>query len=552
MSVSDLPPDSAPASAATQHNHGVRPARAGGSPRAGRISNGPRAIRQRLNVVAVDLGAESGRVMLGQFDGRQLTLTEAHRFPNGARAVDGLLRWDLTTLWEQIRIGMAKAATLLPTGEEIVSVGVDTWGLDYGLLDADGQLINDPVSYRDPRTRGMLAEAVRLVGRRRLYAETGIQLMEVNTIYQLLAEVRAGGADLQKARTLLLIPDLFHHLLSGQAVAEYTEASTTGAYDVANRRWATGLLSDLGIPTEMLPEVVEAGTDLGLLLPPLREELGVAYGRTRVITPGSHDTASAVVSVPFTDPAAAYISSGTWSLVGVETDQPVLTEAARLANLTNEGGVLGTIRLLRNCMGLWILQECRRQWEREGKRYTYQELVDLASAAPGGVSVINPDHPDFVTPGDMPERIRQYCRRTGQPVPINVAAIARCVLDSLALRYRMAFTDLGEVTGRPVSRIHIVGGGSRNTLLNQLTADAAGLEVVGGPVEATAMGNVLMQLHALGEVSGLEQMREVVRTSAHPHTVTPTDPGRFTDLYGRFTEWVAADLAEAGITDKTD
>jgi len=500
----------------------------------------------RRTVAAVDLGAESGRVILGRYDGQRASLQEVHRFSNGPREIDGLLRWDLQGLWRQVRDGLAKAATRLGPGERIDSVGVDTWGLDYGLLDADGDLLDDPVCYRDPRTKGMLVEAIGRVGRERLYRASGIQLMEVNTVYQLLAETLAGGERLARARRLLMIPDLFHHLLSGRAVAEYTDASTTGAYDVARGRWATELLGDLGIPTGFLPEVVDAGTDLGPVLPGVLD--GDAFSSTRVVAPGSHDTASAVVSVPFSDPAAAYVSSGTWSLVGVETAAPVLTEAARRANLTNEGGVLGRIRLLRNCMGLWLLQECRRQWVREGRQYAYEDLVAMAADAPGGRSVVNPDHPDFVAPGDMPGRIRDYCERTGQPVPDDVPAIARCVLDSLALRYRTAFEDLGAVTGRPVPRVHIVGGGSRNALLNRLTADVAGLPVVPGPVEATALGNVLVQLYALGELAGLDEMRGVVRASERPELVEPRRDQRYEELYGRFTNWVAADLAEAGIT----
>lgn len=499
---------------------------------------------QRL-VVAVDLGAESGRVILGRYDGRRASLEEAHRFANGPREVGGTLRWDAQGLWRQIREGFAKAATQLAPGERIDSVGVDTWGVDYGLLDVGGNLLDDPVCYRDPRTKGTLVEAIGRVGRERLYRASGNQLMEVNTVYQLLAEVLGGGERLARAHRLLMIPDLFHYLLCGRAVVEYTNATTTGAYDVARGRWAIELLDQLGIPTELLPEVVDAGTDLGPLLPGVVDGAGLAA--TRVVAPGSHDTASAVVSVPFEDPAAAYISSGTWSLVGVETAAPVISEAALRANLTNEGGVLGTIRLLRNCMGLWLLQECRRQWRREGHEYAYAELVAMAAEAPGR-SVVNPDHPDFVTPGNMPGRIRAYCERTGQPVPEDVPAIARCVLDSLALRYRMAFEDLSAVSGRLISQVHIVGGGARNILLNQLTADVAGLPVVTGPVEATAFGNVLVQLYALGELTSLEEMRAVVKASGRPELVEPRHNEQYGGLYGRFTTWVAADLAAAGIT----
>lgn len=492
------------------------------------------------SVVAADLGAESGRVVLGRFDGDRVTLTEVHRFPNGAVEAGGRLRWDVRRLWSQVRAGLAAAGA---AAGRVDSVGVDTWGLDFGLLDAAGELIADPVSHRDPRTGGMLAAAIERVGRERLYSATGTQLLEVNSVYQLLAASRSG--ELAGARSLLMMPDLFHRLLSGSAVAEYTAVSTTGAFDMARRAWATELLDDLGLPAGILPEVVDAGTDLGPVRPEAADHPALAAAR--VIAPAGHDTASAVVSVPFADPAAGYISSGTWSLVGVETDGPVITEAARHANMTNEGGAYGTIRLLRNCMGLWLLQECRRQWAREGHRHTYDALVRLAAGAPGGRSVVNPDHPDFVPPGDMPARIRAYCRRTGQPVPDGVAATVRCVLDSLALGYRATFDDVEAVTGVPVPAVHIVGGGARNGLLNRLTADAGGRPVVVGPVEATSLGNVLVQLITLGELSGLAEARELVRRGYGSRTVEPSADGRWADLYGRYRAWVAADLAAAGI-----
>jgi rhamnulokinase len=490
-------------------------------------------------LAAVDLGAESGRVVLGRFDGATVGLEELHRFPTPRRQHDGHLRWDLRGLWEHIRIGLAAAGQ---AAGRVDAVGVDTWGVDYGLLGADGELLADPVSYRDPRTRGMVAEAARLVGRERLYLATGIQLIELNTVFQLMAEARTGT--LERAARLLLIPDLLHRLLSGSAVAEYTVASTTGAYDMAAGRWATDLLASLGIPTHVLPEVVDAGTDLG----PVRLDLP-GFAGTRTITPASHDTASAVVAVPFTETAAAYVSSGTWSLVGVETGEPVVTAAAMAANLTNEGGAAGTIRLLRNCCGLWLLQECRRQWAAEGRDYSYDDLVRLAAAAPPGLSVVNPDHPDFLPPGDMPARLRAHCERTGQPVPADDGAVARCALDSLALGYRRALDDLAAVTGRPATAVHVVGGGSRNQLLNQTVADVTGLPVVAGPVEATALGNLLVQLIALGELADLAEAREVVRAgaAAELRRTEPSGDERVARRYGDYRRLVAADLAEAGV-----
>ena len=488
-------------------------------------------------LVAVDLGAESGRVVLGRFDGR-IALEEVARFPTRSRPHHGRLRWDRGDLWTQVRAGAAVAGAAAGT---VDAIGVDAWGVDYGLLGRDGELLGDPVSYRDPRTRGMVEEAIGRVGRERLYLATGIQLLELNTVFQLMAEARAGS--LARAERLLLLPDLFHRLLSGSTVAEYTVASTTGAYDMAGGRWAVDLLAELGVPTHLLPEVVDPGTDLG----PVKPELP-ALAAARVIAPASHDTASAVVGVPVTDPGAAYISSGTWSLVGVETTEPVVNRAAMAANLTNEGGAFGTIRLLRNCTGLWLLQESRRQWAREGREYGYDDLVRLAGKAPGGVSVVNADHPDFVAPGDMPARIRGYCARTGQPVPEDDGALVRCILDSLALGYRSAIDDLAMVTGRPVTAVHVVGGGARNRLLNQTVADVTGLPVVAGPAEATALGNLLVQLVALGEVAGLSQAREVVRTSAAAEIrrVEPSGAGRLAERYGAYRELVAADRGPVG------
>jgi rhamnulokinase len=490
-------------------------------------------------VVAVDLGAESGRVVLGRFDGDRVALEEVHRFPTPPRQHNGHLRWDLRGLWTQIRTGLAAVGE---AAGSIDAVGVDAWGVDYGLLGPGGELLGDPVSYRDPRTAGLLAEAIGRVGRERLYLATGIQILELNTIFQLMAEARTGS--LGQAARLLLIPDLFHHLLSGATVAEYTVASTTGAYDMARGRWATELLDELGVPTDLLPEVVDAGTDLG----PVKPELP-GFAATKVIAPASHDTASAVVGVPLADPDAAYISSGTWSLVGVETTEPVINQAAMAANLTNEGGAFGTIRLLRNSSGMWLLQESRRQWAREGREYSYDDLVQLAAAAPEGVSIVNTDHPDFVAPGNMPARIRAYCARTGQRVPAEDSSFVRCIVDSLALGYRSAIDDLAMVTGRAVTAVQVVGGGSRNQLLNQTVADVTGLPVIAGPVEATALGNLLVQLIALGAVEDLAQARAVVQASAGPEIrrVEPSGADRLAERYGHYHELVAADRAAVSV-----
>jgi rhamnulokinase len=480
-------------------------------------------------VAAVDLGAESGRVLSVALAVDGLRLREWHRFSTPVyRDKAGTLRWGLGELQRHI----AKGLTALGEQATVGSTGADTWGIDFGLLDQEGRLLGDPVSHRDGRTKGMLDEAERRVGRLRLYEETGSQLLEVNSIFQLLAMHLAGDPTLGRARLLLMVPDLLHHAMSGVAVCEYTDTTTTGFYDVRRRTWAVELLGDLGIPHHFLGEVVEPGTVDGELHPSFATAPGLQG--TLVIRPPSHDTASAVVAVPFTDPRAAYISSGTWSLVGMEMPEPVVTEASLAANLTNEGGYAGRIRLLRNVMGLWVLQECRRQWQREGSDLTYERIVAEAEAAEPWRSIVDPDVPEFLTPGDMPARLRDFCRRTGQPEPDTVGRVGRCIFESLALRYRATFEDLARVTGTDIPVVHVVGGGSRNALLCQLTADVAGIEVLAGPVEATALGNALVQLIALGQVRDLDEARALVRSSTKVVRYPPRPDPAADHAYERF------------------
>jgi rhamnulokinase len=481
------------------------------------------------SVAAVDLGAESGRILTAEFTGERLRVAEQHRFSTPVRTDErGTLRWGLEDLLAQVDEGLAA----LGENSTISSVGVDSWGLDFGLLDENGELLGDPVSYRDARTRGVLAEASRRVGRERLHTDTGCQLLEVNSVYQLLALRLAGDTTLDRARQLLMIPDLVHRALSGISACEYTDATTTGFYDVRRGDWATQLLSDLGLPHEFLPEVVAPGATDGELLSSRAAAPGLAH--TLVVRPASHDTASAVVAVPFSDPHAAYISSGTWSLVGLEVSDPVVTDASLAANLTNEGGYGGRVRLLRNVMGLWLLQECRRQWGREGRDLTYGRIVAEAEAAEPWRSIIDPDTPEFVLRGDMPAMIREYCLRTGQPQPDTVGRVARCVLEGLALRYRATFEDLAAVTGAGVPAVHVVGGGSRNTMLCRLTADVSGIEVLAGPAEATALGNALVQLIALGELRDLDEARALARSGTDLVRYTPHPDPASGDAYERF------------------
>ncbi len=452
-------------------------------------------------VLAVDIGAESGRVMAVHFDGRTLHLQELHRFPNTAVTVHHTLYWDILHLWRDIQTGIEKGKAHQPA-----SIGVDTWGVDFALLDRQDNLIGNPVHYRDGRTTGMMERAFARVPQAEIFAQTGIQFMPINTLYQLLSLVDSKSPQLQIAGTFLTIPDLLNFWLTGVKVCEFSNATTTQLFNPSHGRWATDLMSRLDIPFTIFPDIVPSGTRLG------------TYEGIPVIAPACHDTGSAVaavpaVAVPTQTADFAYISSGTWSLVGLEVERPILTAAALAANITNEGGVYGTYRLLKNVMGLWILQQCRATWEAEGQRHTYAELVEMAKEE-SATAVFNPNDPVFLPPGDHPQRIRELCRQTGQPIPASKGALVRCVLESLALAYRQVLQELTAVSGRTVSTIHIVGGGSQNDLLNQLTADATGLPVIAGPIEATVIGNALVQLISLGEISDLHQARQIVAEMA--------------------------------------
>jgi rhamnulokinase len=462
------------------------------------------------NFLAIDIGASSGRVIVGRWDGQRFALEELHRFENGPLEEGGHLHWDAARLWAEAKAGIARYAA--QDGAPVAGIGVDTWAVDYGLLDAEGRLLGNPYNYRDHRTAGAPAMVDGRVSPERLYALTGIQRLPINTLYQLASASSGGDPQLAEAATLLLIPDLFHYWMTGRKVAEYTNASTTQFLDARERRWATELLAELGLPAAILPPIVPPGTHLGQLLPAVRAEVGLRHD-VPVIATATHDTASAVAAVPGLDERSAYISSGTWSLVGVELPEPILTEQARRLNFTNEGGVGGTIRFLKNVGGLWLLQECQRRWRQDGHAYSWPELVSRAEAATPLHSLVDPDAPEFLAPGDMPAALRDYCRRTGQPEPTDVGAIVRCCLESLALKYRWVVESLELLTGRSIETVRVVGGGSQNGLLCQLTADACRRPVVAGPVEATALGNMLVQAVATGHLPDIAAGRHAVAAS---------------------------------------
>lgn len=445
---------------------------------------------------AVDLGASSGRVMLADLsDG--LSLTEAHRFPNGPVRVADRLYWDVLGLYREILTGLRAAGP-------VSSIGVDSWAVDYALLDGSGAMLGNPVHYRDDRTRGVAEQVAAAVGAETLYDVSGLQVLPFNTIYQLLADRLDGAA------TMLLIPDLIGYWLTGELGAEVTNASTTGLLDVRTRSWSLPLIKQLGLPSGIFPPLRQPGDAVGGLRRDVAAEIGWSAPVRAV---GSHDTASAVAAVPASGPAFAYVSCGTWSLAGIELPEPVLTPESRAANFTNEAGIDGTVRYLRNVMGLWLLQECLRAWSATGPGSDLGELLAAAAGERPFAAVVNPDEPAFLPPGDMPARIAAECRRTGQRPPSSPAAYVRSVLESLALGHRLAVRQAMELSGRDVEVVHLVGGGSRNELLCRFTADACGLPVVAGPAEATTFGNVLVQARAAGLVSGLEEMRSLVASS---------------------------------------
>ncbi len=465
-------------------------------------------------VAAVDLGASSGRLIVGQVAARsetsQLRLRQVRRFPNSPVTAGGTLYWDILRLHAETLAGLGAADREFG----LASAGIDSWGVDFGLLDSAGTLLGNPVHYRDARTVGAVDRLLARIPAAELYTTTGIQQLPINTIYQLVAA--EGTPQLAAARTLLLIPDLLAYWLTGSAGAEITNASTTQLFDVRKRSWATSLMDRAGIPRRLFPPLRQPGDTIGVLLP---DAAAAARMPDRakplpLVAVGSHDTASAVAGVPAVGSDFAYISCGTWSLVGVELDHPVLTEASRRANFTNEAGIDGTIRYLRNVMGLWLLQESVRTWSAAGIPADQATLLGLARMVPPLRAVLDPNDPAFLSPGDMPSRIAQACEQTGQRPPQNPAETVRCILDSLALAYRRTIRELQSLSGREVHAVHVVGGGARNALLCQLTADACELPVIAGPVEATAVGNILVQARALGAApTGLDGMRSLVRAT---------------------------------------
>lgn len=486
------------------------------------------------NYLAFDLGAESGRALLGRFDGQRLALEEKHRFANPNGRMNGHLHWNILAQWEELKTGLRKAAA----GNDIAAIGVDTWGVDFGFLDRNGDLLANPFMYRDSQTDGMLDKAFARVPRAQIFDATGIQFMQLNSLYQVMALAERKSPILDIAQTMLFVPDLFNYFFTGEKVAEFSIATTSQMYDPRKWTWATDLLQNLGLPTHFLPKIVPSGTKLGGLSSDVASECGV--GAIPVIAPGCHDTASAVAAVPVSSsdltqaPNWCYISSGTWSLMGVEVASPIINEKSLKLNYTNEGGVRGDIRFLKNIMGLWLVQECRRHWVKQGQEMSYAQLTQMAATAPAFKALIDPDHKPFLTPGDMPIKIAEFCARTGQPVLASAGEFVRACLESLALTYRKTIEGLEDVLGRELEVIHIVGGGTQNQLLNQMTANATGKPVITGPVEATAIGNMLVTAIATGDIANLDQGREVVRNSFEVNRYEPKDQSAWDAAYERY------------------
>lgn len=461
-----------------------------------------------LRMLAIDLGASSGRGIVGTFDGEHLALHENHRFSNDPVIVNGRMYWDILRIFHEIKQSIAN--TVL-NNEPVVSIGIDTWGVDYALIDRFGRMLSNPVHYRDTRTNGIADCISQKLSADTLYTTAGIQCLNFNTIFQLAADLRDNPNAFDNAERMLNIPDLLNYFLTGHMANEYTILSTGALLDANKRDYAFALTDALGIPRKLFGPVVQPGYKVGKLLPQILEETGKTDAE--VITVASHDTASAVLAVPTLEEDFIFISSGTWSLMGTEVKQPVINAQSQALNFTNEGGAMGTIRFLKNIMGLWLLQESRRQWKREGHDYSFAQLEAFAKESRPLRSLVDPDDAAFAVPGNIPARIRDFCRRTGQPVPETVGEIVRCIYESLALKYRMTAASIGQFMKKPAKKIYVVGGGTKDAFLSQMTADACGVPVSAGPGEATAIGNLMMQAIAAGEVSDLREARTVVSAS---------------------------------------
>lgn len=479
-------------------------------------------------VLAFDFGASSGRAIIGCFDGDKITLEEVHRFSNDPVSVGGTVYWDVLRLFYEIKQGIVKAK--IAGGFD--SIGIDTWGVDFGLIDSEGKLMENPVHYRDTRTAGLVEESFKIMPKEKLYGITGIQFMELNTLFQLISLKKYRPWMLERADKMLFMPDLFGYMLTGKMCAEYSIATTSQLIDLETKSWSKEILDAFGIKKSLFAPLVKPGTVLGELSKEICEECGV--DPVSVISVCGHDTQSAITSVPCEDGNFAFLSSGTWSLFGTELDKPIVNETSMNINITNEGGFDDSTGFLKNIIGLWLIQESRRQWKREGEEYSYADLEKLALAAEPFKCFIDPDAPEFVPHGNIPERVREFCRRTGQYVPQTVGEVMRCIYESLAMKYRLTFEKLRECTKRDYPVIHVIGGGTKDGLLCQMTANSCDRTVKAGPIEATVMGNVAVQLMSDGSVENIGQARKIIAESSELKTFEPKDTDKWAGAYEDF------------------
>ncbi|HHY82661.1 MAG TPA: rhamnulokinase [Clostridiales bacterium] len=485
---------------------------------------------KELNILAFDLGASSGRGLIGRFNGNRLEVEELHRFSNDPVTVTGHTYWDVLRLYWEIQQGLLKFANRKEGS--IASIGIDTWGVDYGLLDKSGQLMGNPYHYRDIRTEGMFEEAFMRVPKEEIFRQTGIAFQKFNTLYQLLSMQLDNPEMLEKASTMLFMPDLLTYFLTGEKNTEFTEATTSQMLDAATGQWNRGLLCALGIPDHFLTEIDYPGSARGRVKQEIASLLGI--NEAPMFAVATHDTGSAVAAVPAVEGSYVFLSSGTWSLMGVEVDKPVINEKTLMWNYTNEGCVGGTYRLLKNIMGLWIIQECKREWDRRGEVYSFDDMVRMAEASTPFLAFIDPDDDLFYNAGDMPAKVQQYCKQTNQAVPQSKGEIIRCIYESLALKYRWSFERLEDILEKSLDVLHIVGGGTKNQLLNQFTANALKKPVICGPTEATAIGNIMVQAMALGEVKNQNEIRQIVKSSFPTEDYLPEKTDAWDEAYARF------------------
>lgn len=489
---------------------------------------------KKTKFLAIDLGASSGRGIVGTFDGKKITLAENHRFPNEPVMAAGQYTWDILRIYHEIKNAIRKCA--LGDDRDIVSIGIDTWGVDFGLIDKNGHLLGNPVHYRDARNDAMPEYAATLVSPDWVYEKTGIQVVDFNTLYQLLAVKKDSPEILSAAENMLFVPDLLNYFLTGVKQTEYTIASTSQMLDAKARNWSWELIEKFGFPKKLFSNIVMPGTKVGALRPDVIEEVGNI--KANVVSVAAHDTGSAVMAVPATSDKFIWISSGTWSIMGTEAKEPVISDRTRECNFTNEGGANGTIRFSKNITGLWLEQESKRQWEREGEKLSFAELSDMAAKSEPFKCFIDPDEPRFSAPGNLPRRIVEYCGETGQKAPETKGEIVRCILESLALKYRYTVDMIDELSGERIPSINVVGGGTKEKPLMQFTANACGRPVSAGPIEATALGNIVAQAIAAGEIKDIWQGREVIRNSFDIDTYEPRDTAAWDAAYERFYKLV--------------